>query len=24
VWMRGLESLPVVFTPVHVAGPGRW
>jgi cytochrome P450 len=24
VWMRGLESLPVVFTPVHVAGPGVW
>jgi cytochrome P450 len=24
VWMRGLESLPVTFTPVHVAGRARW
>jgi cytochrome P450 len=24
VWMRGLESLPVRFTPVHVAGPAVW
>jgi cytochrome P450 len=24
VWMRGLESLPVTFTPVHVARPAVW